>query len=196
MIFRLTLETDCQSSRQSCYMCIIKSCNKQHSKGNHTMFTPVLNGYDVIIMIMSLYFHCWEYCCIAVLLSLFLTKFWCCMQLNMPLNFSLFQHKTWEEKIHTAFEEADCQTYTHMCPSVPLPAPQQSLTPYPTPHDSRPRLTLQRQGNKRGRVRKRNPKHHVEPKWKVAFSSTDTSEMVERMPAGFALCSLFNLNTA
>lgn len=108
------------------------------------------------------------------------------MQLNMPLNFSLFQHKTWEEKIHTAFEEADCQTYTHMCPSVPLPAPQQSLTPYPTPHDSRPRLTLQRQGKKWGRVRKRNPKHHVEPKWKVAFSSTDTSEMVERMPAGFS----------
>lgn len=125
MICRLTLETDCQSSRRSCYMCIIKSCNKQHSKGNHAMFTPVLNGYDVIIMIMSLYFHCWEYCCIAVLLSLFLTKFWCCMQLNMPLNFSLFRHKPWEEKIHTAFEEADCQTYTHMCPSVPLPAPQQ-----------------------------------------------------------------------
>lgn len=103
MICWLTLETDCQSSRWSCYMCIIQSCNKQHSKGNHAMFTPVLNGYNVIIMIMSLYFHCWEYCCIAVPLSLFLTKFWCCKQLNMPLNFSLFQHKTWEEKINSVW---------------------------------------------------------------------------------------------
>lgn len=48
---------------------ICASCNKQHSKGNHAMFTPVLNGYDVIIMMTSLFFLCWTYCCFC---SLFL----------------------------------------------------------------------------------------------------------------------------
>ncbi len=39
----------------SATVCIIESCNRSHSKGNHAMLTSELNEDNVIIMIMSLF---------------------------------------------------------------------------------------------------------------------------------------------
>lgn len=147
------------------------------------MFTPELNEYDVIIMIMSLFFSL-----LRVLLrhcSALSFSWWTLMSYtagNAPGLFFFNINLKSENK--QGFEEADCQTYTHVPPSA-APSPYNSPRPrwlhHFIPCDPAGARSAPQWQAKRGVVK------IEEPKWHVAFSLTDTSETPEGGPAGFAL---------
>lgn len=147
------------------------------------MFTPVLNEYNVIIMIMSLFFSLLRvslHHCSALSFSgwtLMLSTAGDASGLIFSPTSMSKRTKVWRGRL------------PHIHPCAPLPTSpklfllhltQILLAPSLYPHDpGGARMALQWNGVEGGGGAWRNRRHHSEPKWHVAFSSTDTSETPE-----------------